>query len=1048
MRRKLAGLLALALLLACMNSPALALLSVGQNYYVTCPKCNSFGCTVNTVTPKAEGHEIKFVCMNFINGLPCYNSFTKMYDHSGGTATCTGGKLCTDCGYEYTARDPDNHASTAWVWDQTATAHQKVLECCGEPCSSREDHSWSKGKCSICDYSCAHNYINGVCSICRAACTHADGHAEWRRTLTTHQEFWSCCGAACNGSEAEPHFYDGNNGRCRTCLHTCPHPSEYREAATCVSGPKCTLCNMKLGDAVPTAHPEGELDYAKVDANTHQFICLICRQGILEPESHNWYNGNCAHCGYTCLHPSWIDGECATCGLPCAHDWRNKDGVCTKCHSACTEVPEGATCRTAVPCSVCGSEHTNPAVHESSDTHYVSLEVGHQLVRDCCNAIESEDKHSWSDGECTACDYACLHTDTIPANCKNVETCANCGKAIGSSTNPSKHIDTEPIYFDLDRNSHQLQLNCCRVPRGPVEAHTYQNGYCSKCNHACSHTWREGVCVNCEMPCTHDWSNCDGKCGICLMVCSNYPKNATCTTPAVCEVCGISHTNPAVHDASCTLQWTTTEATHKQTYSGCGEVKVEEAAHRWGHGQCKDCGYVCTHSSGTQEWRPIDLNNHAQYWTCCGNRIDNPSEDHCWNNGKCTVCCDECEHGLIIDGVCYDCGLGCTNAPVGATCITAEKCTACGKYHTNPNEHDSSCTLQWTTTEATHKQTYSGCGEVKVEEAAHRWSNGKCSDCNKVCLHNWVNGVCTQCDLVCTHDWADGVCKTCKSTCAHDYDSATGICRTCKLACSHDKTAVDAAVAPTCTQTGLTEGKHCTTCGKVLVEQQAVKALGHDYRAEATTPGSASGEVRYRCARCGDIYTVEMDHQYGEWTDNGDGTHSVACPHDGCGYVATVECARYELTVDEVPVGVCPICGKFGDARCRIIGEAMCEPIDEAPLPEGELLVRGLDLPMGEEAVAIAGLEDEVVPVYSFTFVFASDGQVVDLNAAVRLRVPMELDGGFRLLRLDVPDDATDDAPDDAEERWTELTYVYADGVLDFETDAAGLFLLLPLDEA
>ena len=37
----------------------------------------------------------------------------------------------------------------------------------------------------------------------------------------------------------------------------------------------------------------------------------------------------------------------------------------------------------------------------------------------------------------------------------------------------------------------------------------------------------------------------------------------------------------------------------------------------------------------------------------------------------------------------------------------------------------------------------------------------------------------------------------------------------------------DAARAPTCTETGLTEGSHCSDCGEVLVAQEVVPVLGH-----------------------------------------------------------------------------------------------------------------------------------------------------------------------------------------------------------------------------
>lgn len=46
---------------------------------------------------------------------------------------------------------------------------------------------------------------------------------------------------------------------------------------------------------------------------------------------------------------------------------------------------------------------------------------------------------------------------------------------------------------------------------------------------------------------------------------------------------------------------------------------------------------------------------------------------------------------------------------------------------------------------------------------------------------------------------------------------------------------VDKAVEPTCTETGLTEGKHCSVCGEVLVEQEVVPALGF------TVSGSVDG---------------------------------------------------------------------------------------------------------------------------------------------------------------------------------------------------------------
>ncbi|MBQ7580168.1 MAG: hypothetical protein IJU39_02550, partial [Clostridia bacterium] len=65
--------------------------------------------------------------------------------------------------------------------------------------------------------------------------------------------------------------------------------------------------------------------------------------------------------------------------------------------------------------------------------------------------------------------------------------------------------------------------------------------------------------------------------------------------------------------------------------------------------------------------------------------------------------------------------------------------------------------------------------------------------------------------------------------------------------------AVDAAVPATCTETGLTEGSHCSVCNTVLVAQQVVPALGHNFGAwTVVTPATytAAGTERRDCTRC------------------------------------------------------------------------------------------------------------------------------------------------------------------------------------------------------
>lgn len=90
-----------------------------------------------------------------------------------------------------------------------------------------------------------------------------------------------------------------------------------------------------------------------------------------------------------------------------------------------------------------------------------------------------------------------------------------------------------------------------------------------------------------------------------------------------------------------------------------------------------------------------------------------------------------------------------------------------------------------------------------------------------------------------------------------DYSSITADAEfTARYTAIPHTEAVDKAVEPTCTKTGLTEGKHCSVCSAVLVEQEVVKANGHtevvDKAVEPTCTKTGLTEGKH-CSVCGEV---------------------------------------------------------------------------------------------------------------------------------------------------------------------------------------------------
>ena len=78
----------------------------------------------------------------------------------------------------------------------------------------------------------------------------------------------------------------------------------------------------------------------------------------------------------------------------------------------------------------------------------------------------------------------------------------------------------------------------------------------------------------------------------------------------------------------------------------------------------------------------------------------------------------------------------------------------------------------------------------------------------------------------------------------------------------------DEAVAPTCTQTGLTEGYHCALCGEVIIAQEVVPVVAHTWDDGVVTTAvqeTTDGVMTYTCTVCGATKEESIHCTGGDW---------------------------------------------------------------------------------------------------------------------------------------------------------------------------------------
>ena len=288
-------------------------------------------------------------------------------------------------------------------------------------------------------------------------------------------------------------------------------------------------------------------------------------------------------------------------------------------------------------------------------------------------------------------------------------------------------------------------------------------------------------------------------------------------------------------------------------------------------------------------------------------------------------------------------------------------------------------------------------------------------------------------DQICVREGCGAVLDSAKG---HDYSGAPATCTTDQICAREGCGAVldsakghtpvtDAAVAPTCTATGLTEGTHCEVCGDVLVAQQIVPMTSHDYRSATKAPACTEGGYTiYTCANCGDRYTANetspRGHWFGEWSANGDDTHSALCRRNGCGHTGTTDCAWFDgkllaQQADEAYVFTfCPVCGEVSDgARLPLVEAAKAGALTET-LPRGELVLRMGELANGETILSVG---------------FEYSGKLTQPTGEVKITIPAALLEGYTLSLLDADgaESALPFAVEDGEASFT-LSFAPEDG--------------------
>lgn len=286
----------------------------------------------------------------------------------------------------------------------------------------------------------------------------------------------------------------------------------------------------------------------------------------------------------------------------------------------------------------------------------------------------------------------------------------------------------------------------------------------------------------------------------------------------------------------------------------------------------------------------FDKDNHWQKCSRCPETTEKEAHQFEADGTNCTVCdYEKAGEGHIHSGELQN--------AVEPTCTekgnTAYYTCACGSWFT-----DSACTDEITdqskieikalghnfAMEHDQSEHWQECSRCHLEQSRgeHIYDNNSDTDCNECGYERTIEH---------THSGTFAAAKP--ATCTEDGNKAYYKCSCGKYfsdsACTSEMTeqevaikakghteVTDAAKAATCTETGLTQGSHCSVCGQTITAQTVTTALGHDFS------GIYEKDEKHhwkKCSRCEET-EPKAEHSYDNDADRN-------C--NVCGYERTIE---------------------------------------------------------------------------------------------------------------------------------------------------------------